>query len=123
MLILALCEPVLIVLSLGNQLDGIVIHDEEMLSRWNKVYPNGYELVKGLTLHSRLTPWLLLSNQVPILVLVFLNTVAALIIQSFCRNISQFANSSGSNHLPFFTDYFSFCTGTCLSLWWVLFIF
>ena len=43
-------------LFLGNQLDGIVIHDEEMLSRWNKVYPNGYELVKGLTLHSRLTP-------------------------------------------------------------------
>ena len=40
----------------GNQLDGIVIHDEEMLGRWNKAYPNGYDLVKGLTLHSRLTP-------------------------------------------------------------------
>ena len=40
----------------GNQLDGIVIHDEEMLARWNKAYPNGYDLVKGLTLHSRLTP-------------------------------------------------------------------
>ena len=108
-------------LFLGNQLDGIVIHDEEMLSRWNKVYPNGYELVKGLTLHSRLTPWLLLSNQVPILVLVFLNTVAALIIQSFCRQIFQFPYNSASDHLPFYTDYFSFCTGTCLSLWWVLF--
>jgi len=42
--------------TLGNQLDGIVIHDEEMLGRWNKAYPNGYDLVKGLTLHSRLTP-------------------------------------------------------------------
>ena len=32
--------------TLGNQLDGIVIHDEEMLSRFNEVYPDGYEIVK-----------------------------------------------------------------------------
>ena len=48
--------PLIFLYLLGNQLDGIVIHDEEMLERWNKVYPNGYELVKGLTIHSRLTP-------------------------------------------------------------------
>jgi len=33
--------------TLGNQLDGVVIHDEEMMKRWNDAYPEGYEFVKG----------------------------------------------------------------------------
>ena len=42
--------------TLGNQLDGVVIHSDDMLERWNSVYPNGYEFVEGLTLHSRKEP-------------------------------------------------------------------
>ena len=42
--------------TLGNQLDGIVIHDEEMLSRFNEVYPDGYEIVKDFVLHPRKEP-------------------------------------------------------------------
>ena len=42
--------------TLGNQLDGIVIHDEEMLSRFNEVYPDGYEIVKDIVLHPRKEP-------------------------------------------------------------------
>ena len=42
--------------TLGNQLDGVVIHDEDMLARWNDSYPNGYELVKGMTLIPRQVP-------------------------------------------------------------------
>merc|ERR550539_2053571 len=39
--------------TLGNQLDGIVIHDEDMDNRWKSSYPNGYEIVEGLVLHPR----------------------------------------------------------------------
>lgn len=42
--------------TLGNQLDGVVIHDEEMRRRWDESYPNGYEMVKGMTLHPRRQP-------------------------------------------------------------------
>ena len=42
--------------TLGNQLDGIVMHDQEMLERWNARYPQGYDLVKGLTLNPRQEP-------------------------------------------------------------------
>lgn len=42
--------------TLGNQLDGVVIHDEEVLARWNNAYPNGYELTKGFVLHARPEP-------------------------------------------------------------------
>lgn len=42
--------------TLGNQLDGIVIHDEDMLSRFNEVYPNGYEIVKDFVIHPRKEP-------------------------------------------------------------------
>ncbi len=42
--------------TLGNQLDGIVIHDEDMLARFSDVYPEGYELVKGMVLHPRKEP-------------------------------------------------------------------
>lgn len=42
--------------TLGNQLDGIVIHDDEMLERWNKVYPAGYQIVEGLVIQSRKEP-------------------------------------------------------------------
>ncbi len=42
--------------TLGNQLDGIVVHDAEVLTRFNEVYPDGYELVKGMVLHPRKEP-------------------------------------------------------------------
>ena len=42
--------------TLGNQLDGIVIHDEDMDNRWKSSYPNGYEIVEGLVLHPRKEP-------------------------------------------------------------------
>ncbi len=42
--------------TLGNQLDGVVIHDKEMMQRWNDVYPSGYEFVKGIVLHPRKEP-------------------------------------------------------------------
>jgi len=42
--------------TLGNQLDGIVIHDERIMERWHESYPNGYDLVPGHTLHPRKSP-------------------------------------------------------------------
>ena len=42
--------------TLGNQLDGIVIHDPPMLERWNKKYPNGYNITENIYLHPRQTP-------------------------------------------------------------------
>jgi len=39
--------------TLGNQLDGVMIHDAEMLERWNKVYPNGYNIAENFVLHPR----------------------------------------------------------------------
>jgi len=39
--------------TLGNQLDGVMIHDPEMLERWNKVYPNGYNIAENFVLHPR----------------------------------------------------------------------
>lgn len=43
--------------TLGNQLDGIVIHDEEMLKRWSGVYANqGYQMVEGYVIHPRKEP-------------------------------------------------------------------
>ena len=42
--------------TLGNQLDGIVIHDEEMVKRWNDVYPDGYNITKDIFIHARHKP-------------------------------------------------------------------
>jgi len=42
--------------TLGNQLDGIVVHDEEMLKRWNKAYPDGYNITEDIFLHVRQKP-------------------------------------------------------------------
>ena len=42
--------------TLGNQLDGVVIHDEEMLRRWHEVYPNGYNIAENIHLHPRQKP-------------------------------------------------------------------
>jgi len=42
--------------TLGNQLDGIVIHDEEMLKRWNAVYSEGYNITEDIFLHARQKP-------------------------------------------------------------------
>ncbi len=42
--------------TLGNQLDGIVMHDEDMLARFADTYPDGYELVKGMCLFPRREP-------------------------------------------------------------------
>lgn len=42
--------------TLGNQLDGIVIHDEEMLKRWNSVYSEGYNITEDIFLHARQKP-------------------------------------------------------------------
>jgi len=39
--------------TLGNQLDGVMIHDPEMLERWNKFYPNGYNIAENFILHPR----------------------------------------------------------------------
>ena len=39
--------------TLGNQLDGVMIHDKEMLDRWNKIYPNGYNITENFVLHPR----------------------------------------------------------------------
>jgi len=39
--------------TLGNQLDGVMIHDAEMLERWNKFYPNGYNIAENFVLHPR----------------------------------------------------------------------
>ena len=42
--------------TLGNQLDGIVIHDDEMWDRFQRVYPNGYQIVEGMTIIPRREP-------------------------------------------------------------------
>ena len=42
--------------TLGNQLDGVVLHEPEMLGKFNEAYPDGYELVKGMVLHARQQP-------------------------------------------------------------------
>jgi len=42
--------------TLGNQLDGIVIHDDEMWDRFQRVYPNGYDIVDGMTIYPRREP-------------------------------------------------------------------
>ena len=39
--------------TLGNQLDGVMIHDAELLERWNKIYPNGYNITENFILHPR----------------------------------------------------------------------
>ena len=39
--------------TLGNQLDGVMIHDAELLDRWNKIYPNGYNITENFILHPR----------------------------------------------------------------------
>ena len=39
--------------TLGNQLDGVMIHDNELLERWNKIYPNGYNITENFILHPR----------------------------------------------------------------------
>ena len=39
-----------------NYQDGVVIHDEEMLSRWNEKYVDGYKMTEGLILHPRQEP-------------------------------------------------------------------
>ena len=39
--------------TLGNQLDGVMIHDPEMLDRWMEHYPNGYNIAENFVLHPR----------------------------------------------------------------------
>jgi len=39
--------------TLGNQLDGVVINDQETLDRWMKVYPKGYYITEQFVLHPR----------------------------------------------------------------------
>lgn len=39
--------------TLGNQLDGVLIHDAEMLQRWYVRYPNGYPFTDNIMLHPR----------------------------------------------------------------------
>ena len=39
--------------TLGNQLDGVMIHDKEMLDRWNKIYPDGYCIAENFVLHPK----------------------------------------------------------------------
>jgi len=42
--------------TLGNQLDGVVIHDPELLSLWNQYYPNGYNITENFVLNARQVP-------------------------------------------------------------------
>jgi len=43
--------------TLGNQLDGVLIHDEEMMGRWTKEYGNGgYNITEDIYLHPRQKP-------------------------------------------------------------------
>jgi len=42
--------------TLGNQLDGVVIHDPEMLESWNTHYPDGYNITEDFILHARQVP-------------------------------------------------------------------
>jgi len=39
--------------TLGNQLDGVMLHDQDCLDRWNKHYPNGYNITENFILHPR----------------------------------------------------------------------
>jgi len=39
--------------TLGNQLDGVMIRDAEMFERWKKVYPDGYNIAENFILHPR----------------------------------------------------------------------
>ena len=39
--------------TLGNQLDGVMIHDAELLERWNNIYPDGYNITENFFLHPR----------------------------------------------------------------------
>ena len=39
--------------TLGNQLDGVMIRDPEMFERWKKVYPEGYNIAENFILHPR----------------------------------------------------------------------
>lgn len=39
--------------TLGNQLDGVMIHDKETLDRWSKIYPDGYNITENFILHPR----------------------------------------------------------------------
>eukprot|EP00088_Acartia_fossae_P070864 TRINITY_DN9588_c0_g1_i1.p1 TRINITY_DN9588_c0_g1~~TRINITY_DN9588_c0_g1_i1.p1 ORF type:complete len:429 (-),score=28.03 TRINITY_DN9588_c0_g1_i1:669-1955(-) len=39
--------------TLGNQLDGVVIHDQETLDRWARIYAHGYFMTEQLILHPR----------------------------------------------------------------------
>ena len=42
--------------TLGNQLDGVLIHDKDMLDRWNAEYPDGYNITENIVLHPRQKP-------------------------------------------------------------------
>jgi len=42
--------------TLGNQLDGVLIHDRDMLDRWNDAYPDGYNITEDIFLHPRQKP-------------------------------------------------------------------
>jgi len=42
--------------TLGNQLDGVLIHDKDMLDRWNAAYPDGYNITEDIFLHPRQKP-------------------------------------------------------------------
>ena len=43
--------------TLGNQLDGVLIHDEAMLARWHKEYGNnGYNICEDIFLYPRQKP-------------------------------------------------------------------
>ena len=39
--------------TLGNQLDGVMIHDKDTLERWSKIYPGGYNITENFILHPR----------------------------------------------------------------------
>ena len=39
--------------TLGNQLDGVMIHDKDTLDRWSKIYPEGYNITENFILHPR----------------------------------------------------------------------
>ena len=39
--------------TLGNQLDGVVIHDKDLLERWNRIYPDGYCIAENFVLHPK----------------------------------------------------------------------
>jgi len=39
--------------TLGNQLDGVMIHDKDCLERWHKHYPDGYNITENFVLQVR----------------------------------------------------------------------